>query len=359
MPESTRAPRVRYRVFGTYRFLLALMVVIHHSLALAGGTLDWVRPYALAMVGVFDFFVLSGYVIAEACDTFYRGKPGRFLLNRMLRVDPPYYAAVAMSMALHLVLFSLLKGGQTPQDFPPGAFGLRNLAGNCLVLWIWFGMKKLGIAPAYYFILYAWSLIVEVKFYAAAALFSWLSLKVSDEHRRLVLPSGLLLLALLGIAALQWPSRILDDCQYFPYFVLGSCIYFVGRTGSKLALAGALGSTGLIYRHFFFYARGAQYHASAIWVLFVVMTLALVILSQVSSERRDLLRVDRFFGDLTYSLYLNSFVVIVYFLSLTGRPGMLSFVSCVTTSIVFAYLMTFTTEPFTKKLRDKVRGTPL
>ena len=50
------------------------------------------------------FFVLSGFIIAEAIDVFYQRPAAAFLLNRVLRLGPPYWVAVIVSIAVHVGL---------------------------------------------------------------------------------------------------------------------------------------------------------------------------------------------------------------------------------------------------------------
>jgi hypothetical protein len=65
-----------YRMLGSYRALLAIFVLVSHT---SMWLPPWVAPLALGNVGVLSFFVLSGFVIAEAGDVFYPGMPHRFL----------------------------------------------------------------------------------------------------------------------------------------------------------------------------------------------------------------------------------------------------------------------------------------
>lgn len=77
-------------MFGTFRLILALMVVHSHF---TGGGLD-------GPVAVFGFFCLSGYLMTRIVNESYSdGVSGylRFLGNRALRIYPAYYAAVVFA----------------------------------------------------------------------------------------------------------------------------------------------------------------------------------------------------------------------------------------------------------------------
>ena len=105
---ATTELNTSYRLFGVFRFVLALMVVISHSARLGGPEIESaLKPWGLGNVAVMVFFCLSGYIIAEALDLFYRQRIGKFLLNRTLRIIPPFLAALLFSILVHIWLASL------------------------------------------------------------------------------------------------------------------------------------------------------------------------------------------------------------------------------------------------------------
>ena len=83
-------------MFGTFRLMLALMVVYSHF---AGGGLG-------GPVAVFGFFCLSGYLMTKIVNESYSdGVIGffRYLSNRALRIYPAYYAAIVFAAAVLLL----------------------------------------------------------------------------------------------------------------------------------------------------------------------------------------------------------------------------------------------------------------
>ena len=81
---------------GTFRFVLALIVVFSH---LAGAR----HTAHMGFYAVRAFFVLSGFVMTSALNEVY-GRDGlRFWSNRFLRLLPPYYA-VCLATALAIGL---------------------------------------------------------------------------------------------------------------------------------------------------------------------------------------------------------------------------------------------------------------
>lgn len=104
MTVTDAAPRAvtshSYRFLGSYRLLLALFVLTSHS---ADFLAPFVRGLSLGNVGVMLFFVVSGAVIAEALDVFYKTSSARFLANRFLKIFPAYWATVAFFYATFVV----------------------------------------------------------------------------------------------------------------------------------------------------------------------------------------------------------------------------------------------------------------
>ena len=78
------------------------------------------------------FFALSGFVIAEAADIAYRGRPVAFLGNRLLRIVPHFVLAMAMSIVLqgYFVAAGTLHVERYAPPPPGSAFSLRNIALN-------------------------------------------------------------------------------------------------------------------------------------------------------------------------------------------------------------------------------------
>jgi peptidoglycan/LPS O-acetylase OafA/YrhL len=78
----------RSRTLDGIRGILAVLVVIHHSLQAAIGSAILLRPATAAVIA---FFMLSGCVLTRAWDGHY----GRFLLGRVARLWPVYALCLA------------------------------------------------------------------------------------------------------------------------------------------------------------------------------------------------------------------------------------------------------------------------
>ncbi len=100
-----RAPR--YTLVDSLRGLAAFAVMLYHF---TGGRLrpgltaalgeGFVRATRHGWVGVEVFFVLSGFVIAHSVGErpVSLGDAGRFALRRQVRLDPPYWASIALAL---------------------------------------------------------------------------------------------------------------------------------------------------------------------------------------------------------------------------------------------------------------------
>lgn len=128
-------------MFGTFRLILALMVVHSHF---AGGDLG-------GPVAVFGFFCLSGYLMTKVVnETYSDGFAGylRYLGNRALRIYPAYYAALAFAT---VVLWLWPAAAQT-------AAGWYRLPSDWLQT-----LSIIGLQPrSPILIVPAWSLHVEI-----------------------------------------------------------------------------------------------------------------------------------------------------------------------------------------------------
>src|ERR1700685_2023023 len=138
-------------MLGTVRFLLAVMVAANHLwLPVA----NKVGAHAVAA-----FYVISGYLMTKIIqETYGTDMDGvrRFLLNRWLRIYPPYLLVLSLSVALLLIF--------------PDTFG-RTYSNMILphTLWNSFRNVTLIYLPTSPEIVVppAWTLWVECSFYVA------------------------------------------------------------------------------------------------------------------------------------------------------------------------------------------------
>ena len=132
---SAGCPRLRLEFLDGLRGLAALYVALGHT---AGDNIASLPPHArwafswmdYARLAVDVFIVLSGYClmlpVARSTDGRLRGGAAAYLKRRAWRILPPYYAALALSLAFLLLSrtgVSFLKGHADPDMalvFAPG-----------------------------------------------------------------------------------------------------------------------------------------------------------------------------------------------------------------------------------------------
>lgn len=365
MPTSPR-----YRAFGTYRLLLALVVVVSHSAWMLGGTglgaaLDGARIGTSAVLG---FFVLSGFIMSEAAASFYCGRPAAFTRNRALKIFPPFAAALLLSVMAHgaLLAAGLLHEGVAFEGYrsePEGVLGLGNLVFNALSALPFLSIDRAKAViggDIYLFVRYVWAVKVEVAFYLAVLLFI--------ARRRVLEPliARHLEWALLGFAVLYGLNGLsapfVYELQFAPYFLLGIGLYLAARDHPAGRLTLGLGSA-LSLLHALWFA-GPDLQAITIKSLVAVVLLAAFVLCIPALARLrpglGLARLDRRLGDLSYALYLNHYAVLVVFAALTPdhrRVAMWPVV--VATAVAVSAAMQWAVERPLASVRDRLRGRPI
>ena len=123
------------RPFGTLRFILAVLVMVHHfGLDLAPAwARAWTARVAPGDLAVTVFFALSGFIILEAASHFYARRPLPFLVNRALRILPQFFAALIVAVLVHVALWSLgILRSVDGAALGPEVFSPRNIWANAL-----------------------------------------------------------------------------------------------------------------------------------------------------------------------------------------------------------------------------------
>lgn len=186
----------RFTLLDGLRGLAALSVACYHIGATGHPSMRQLAPWPLSslllhgFIGVPVFFVVSGFTIAWSLrDVTMNGRVfGRFLLRRSLRLDPPYWVAIALA-----ILSPYQKSPPVPS---PGT-----IAANVFYVADLLRMRELN--PVF------WTLFLEFQFYLVLAAFLWLmaigeSRPVVRVGVRVAL-AGLFVLSLLQ-PALRWPN---------------------------------------------------------------------------------------------------------------------------------------------------------
>lgn len=329
----------QYRAFGTLRFALALLVAQGHARSFAPEALqEQLAAWAAGTIGVLVFFVLSGFIISESLQTFYRSRVQAFLANRLLRIVPPYLMALVISIALHGALITT----------PPDAFAIRTLLHQFPLLFISWGPEP----PSYYFVRYVWAVSVEFWFYVIYAIVFFALLKWVSANRGYI---AIVFAALLvAYAARRSGISWIYPLWMAPYFLLGISLYLHATTRSlEAAIAVALCSLAVGWHVYDWYGRVP--HGIGAGVAVLALSAIVVWLSDVRLSASSK-KIDQMLGDLSYPLYLNHFVVLQVFNQYALQRGLQWWLIFGAASTALAVLANLIVEPRMHDLRTRLRG---
>lgn len=233
-------------MFGTYRYLLAVMVMMAH-----------LAPMGMVHTGLYavtGFFTLSGYLMTMVLDTHYSKFPeGRkkYALNRVLRVMPAYWFVLLLSVFVAWYFpgtsLAVHERMQLPDSFMEWinniiVIGLTGVVGDrslhilvppvwslAVELVYWMLMPALLLTPRRYwgwgmcaliytFCVIYWNAPLQLRYYAlpAGALPFFLGAYVYREgqKRALVTPWKAVAIVLVSVAYYIFAPWLFEDARY-------------------------------------------------------------------------------------------------------------------------------------------------
>lgn len=325
---SLPAPRApRYRTLDLWRGVACLLVVIFHSSSVAyltaqadgtlgSGPFDLLLGLArLGWVGVPFFFVISGYAISATADTFRRQQGGgaTYFKRRLRRIYPPYWAMIALQLAIVYAVDVALRPGLLTESIAPIQRGWEFSAGQ------WFGNLTLteswraSVLPfrsdQAYILGQAWTLCYEEQFYLVAGL-AIIARPAAYFKIAAAVTVVAMILPLVGPPARIPIAGFFVD-GYWLAFAAGVLLYRQVNYGSRgtapwawAALAGGIGYSFLLTK-----GHGEIGRDLIAALLFAMLLLALHRFDgRVAGAR--LLRPLAFAGTICYSMYLSHAVVV-------------------------------------------------
>jgi peptidoglycan/LPS O-acetylase OafA/YrhL len=340
-----------YRSLGSFRFLLALLVLVSHA---SGFLSEQLAPLGLGNIGVLLFFVVSGFVICEALDLFYGSSATRFLLNRCLKIFPAYWAALAIGY----VVASLA----TPETLRGDPFAL--LVNATLLL------AYLPTGGGLLILSITWAVIIEFQFYFAAAAIAFAG-RASGRRASMTLGATIAALALYFIIwRTESQARFYGGFQFAPFFVFGSLAYFfIARRDVRLLPLLVLAFLLSVHAYYLYGARGDIAPGvwlgsdgtrwNLIWSTTAYMVLSALFLALAAGRFRQRFElVDKRLGDITYAIYLVHMPVLLLATHL-GLAGGTGFGFVFTASLIVAIAIQRGIERPVVGLRNLLRGSRL
>ncbi|MBF0723297.1 acyltransferase family protein [Sanguibacter inulinus] len=322
-------PRRRADIQGL-RAVAVLLVVAYH-----------LRPSFVpgGFVGVDVFFVISGFLIIgslgrEASETG-RVRLARFYAHRARRLLPASALVIVVTVLLSVVLLPMTRWSEISGSALASVFSVQNLV-------LAFGSSQYeaasqAVSPFQHF----WSLSIEEQFYLVVPLLVVVTYAVGVVRRRALRSVAplVLVLGLVGLASFAWSlwfsGRAEGAAAYYSTLtrvwelVLGGLVALLlpRLTSGRLTWTtrSAVGWIGLaLVAASALLLDGVEGFPGAVALVPTVGT-ALVLLSG-SGERQGRLsanallstRVPVYIGDISYSLYLWHWPVIVFFAAWTG-----------------------------------------
>lgn len=360
---------------GLFRLLLAIAVLLQHT-----------RGCAYVMTGgavsVQTFYIISGFLIAMILDVKYNG-PGQlwvFYSNRALRIYSSYWlfliAAILMQLAAHFALHHSLFDTWKQNASRLGSVGqsflvLSNILifGQGMTLFLAIGhhglhwttdfWQSVPIVPAFLLISPAWSLSLELTFYALAP---WM---LRRRTRWLV---GLIAISLM-IRFLLWQKGLRADPWSYRFFPNELALFFTGVLSYRLiylrfrhrpsSIPSKLFASAIIPAILLFplydHSHGMFFSTTRL-LYFSYVACAVPFLFRWTGA----LQFDRQMGELSYPLYLCHFNFVQILNHNAARLGILSRTALgVLVSCCVAYLSLLLLErPLNRFRQSRLRQSP-
>ena len=311
-----RAPSDRRRDIQGLRALAVIAVICHHVIGTPTG----------GFAGVDVFFVISGFLITGILlrehDSTGRISLRSFYANRMRRILPAAVTVLAVTAALGYVLFNQARALSTAWDAVSSLFFVANWRFTAVGT-DYFSASAPASAVQHY-----WSLSVEEQFYLAwpVLLIGVLALVArrtrGGGRRAVAVLAGGIVLVSFGYAL--WETTTSPTVAYFSTFsrawelgvgaVLAAAVPVLSRMPAALrVILGWAGLAGIVVA---FVVLDDALPFPGPWAALPVAATALVIAAGVGGTQRHLVPltnpVSVFLGNISYSLYLWHFPVLIF-----------------------------------------------
>jgi peptidoglycan/LPS O-acetylase OafA/YrhL len=223
VPLATGLNDGRRLVFiDSLRGIAAVLVLLYHSVmsplnhVLVDTLPHWyVQAISYGHLGVEMFFVISGFVIAYALrhTTLTPSSMGRFIVRRQIRLDPPYWVLVFVTLAIAAAEHRLSRTSNVvvanTWDVALNLFYVHRITGAAEIVGV------------------AWTLCIEIQFYLVFVVIMYLT----QRGLKVGLPSRVAIFVMLvsGVLCLTQNPNLPKNVwflPYWPYFVGGTLCYW-------------------------------------------------------------------------------------------------------------------------------------
>jgi len=353
---------------GIYRFILSLLVIIFH---LVGG----VQPAGYSVV--FGFYLISGYVITLVLNRSYSEKIGQFYLNRALRIFPVYIIILLISFILikvHGNVFLIANNGLDSLQLLNSGIAHYNVADVLNEISLRFFTNKsftdfaviLNGFPQ--IVPQAWALCPEIIFYILAPFIVKLY-KFNKKMYYLLILITFVYPIYTYLNKLDFPTyRYRSVFGTFFVFMLGSLIYYLKDKIPKIKKANIfLFLLISIYLFTVTCINKYELKEGQIYFALFIQIFILIVSTQISFKER-FNACDKFWGSLSYGMYLGHFLSAFILLIITeiiyknngtiifGAYGSNTFgLAAVLLTTIISIILLFLVEKPIEKLRIKIK----
>lgn len=339
--------KIRFEELDALRGIAALLVVVFHFTM---GKKEAELGFFLGNTGVDLFFMISGFVILLSLE--HVKKLGQFIINRISRLYPTYWASVT------LVFIVILLNGLYNSDFEK--VSVVQYLGNLTMFQFYLRIPNLD-GPY-------WSLIIELLFYSVmAVLYHFKCLKFLNWIG-VVLTLFTVCILYFSYDAL-WVQRIFFSyfplIQYWPLFFSGILFYQLITKKIQLAKHYVLIVFCLIAQVILFEysGRSGSFIVVEEYVFMLIVYFSLFTLFVNGKLKFIISKPLLFLGKISFALYLihqmiSIEYIIPYLYDELKLNFWISFLAALITSIGLATFITYFVEiPFSKKLKNKLYKT--
>ncbi len=393
--ETAARPATKdgYKMQGIFRFALSIMVLWSHSLAKFFPEMSSVMAFLqLGNAAVSVFFVLSGFLMAQAVSRWYWERPLNFIMNRYVRIAPPLLVAAVVAIVAHIWAAKVGTLSLSLEEVPASGLTTENAIREVLApLFPFNGLvgRILGLTSDnyYQFVRYSWAIFTEILFYWVLFGFAICARALKTVTLAatffLLLCAGLSVLGILSTYPLltAWIGLRIKNLpfafhfQWTPHFLLGVLSYYCAQSKWLNAKLNVTLFAVILAAFFQIWLYGSHGGQSAIGLLITYgSTLILTILIMASETQEYRLKFftigrkhDRAIGDLSYPIYINQFSLALVVLSVISLTG----INLIQSSLLFrlmlwiffnvalvcvAFVLIAITDTITVSVRNKLRG---
>jgi len=348
--KTTRKPEAKQRVhidlFDGLRGMASLKVVIFHLFSvkqLASSMENLPGPIVFffeEISGVAIFFVMSGLLMTMSLDSWLErparisalNKNVRFLTKRIIRLTPPYYAAILF--ALVMAFGAAIESGER---FNPGLseFTIGRLLAHLVYLQELLGFDHFNDV--------FWTMAIELQFDIVLVGFWYLRKLLTDSYGARI---GNSVIFLVSALSLMWPMGLFEVSGRSPYFT--SFWYsFISGVLLYLNLKSQLSNKFTVLYTLLLISASLLGGPNGTFIMVTAAT-NIVVLVAIEFSKLDKWLAHpffKFFGRISYSLYLThtpilgAVTTIVFLVApVNGLWKLIAALLSVLASIVFASL---------------------